>query len=39
MFAPWFLAAIVYGGLVLVGAGALTLAGLWLVDLWRKTLW
>jgi hypothetical protein len=39
MFPPWFLAAAVYGGLVLVAASAVTLAGLWLVDLRARRLW
>lgn len=39
MFPPWFLSTIVYGGLALVAAGALTLAGLWLADLRARRLW
>ena len=39
MFPSWFLSAIVYGGLVMVTAGALTLAGLWLADLRGRRLW
>lgn len=39
MFPSWFLAAIVYGGLLLVAAGALTLAALWLADLRGRRLW
>jgi hypothetical protein len=39
MFPPWFLAAALYGGLVLVAAAALTLAGLWLADSRARRLW
>lgn len=39
MFPPWFLTIAVWGGLVLVTASALTLAGLWLRDLRTGRLW
>jgi hypothetical protein len=39
MFPAWFLAAAIYGGLALVAAAALVLAGLWLADLRGGRLW
>lgn len=39
MFPSWFLSTIVYGGLALVAAGAVTLAALWLADLRGRRLW
>jgi hypothetical protein len=39
MFPPWFLNVAVLGGLVLVAGAALTLTGLWLVDLRARRLW
>jgi len=39
MFPPWLLSIAVHAGLVLVVAGALTLAGLWLSDLLGRRLW
>jgi hypothetical protein len=39
MFPVWFLAAAIYGGLVLVAAAALVLAGLWLADHRGRRLW
>lgn len=39
MFPPWFLAAAIYGGLVLVSGAALALVGLWIADLRARRLW
>lgn len=39
MFPPWFLSAIVYGGLALVAAGALCLVYLLTVDIRGRRLW